>query len=487
MHKKYGLFTAISMIIGIVIGSGIFFKSDNILIATGGSVGLGVLLFVLSAFSIIFGSLSISELASRTEGAGGIVSYVKHFYSDKMACGFGWFQTFMYFPALTAVVSWVVGVYMCMLFGLPSNLEIQIGIGIAIVIVYYLFNMLAPKISGYYQISATVIKIIPLLALAVIGLIFGQGEMHIDASSIRAVKTTGFLSAISPIAYAFDGWVVSTSISQEIKNERRNLPLAMIIAPVLILALYIAYFIGITKLVGADTIINTGDEHLYLASKKIFGGIGGKIVIIFIIISVSGTVNGMILGHTRMPYALANNNMLFGAKYLSIVNKRFDMPIYSAIFSFAITLVWIAIHYLTQKFDLMHNSDVSEISVIAQYLMYILLYYKVFDLWRKKEIKSVIKGVLVPIFAIIGAIFIFIGGFGNPLMFALNMLFALVVIILSQIFMSIRNKKALSNENLTEPMFDISELDNIDMAVDNIQSEDTADETSDDTTDKGGD
>ena len=64
--KKYGLFTAITMIVGICIGSGIFFKSDNVLIATNGSIALGVLSFILAAISIIFGCLTIGELASRT-------------------------------------------------------------------------------------------------------------------------------------------------------------------------------------------------------------------------------------------------------------------------------------------------------------------------------------------------------------------------------------------------------------------------------------
>jgi len=73
-QKEYGLFTAITMIVGIVIGSGIFFKSDDILNYTGGSVSLGIFVFAFAAISIVFGSLTIGELAARNSKSGGIIS-----------------------------------------------------------------------------------------------------------------------------------------------------------------------------------------------------------------------------------------------------------------------------------------------------------------------------------------------------------------------------------------------------------------------------
>lgn len=78
-NQKYGFFTAVTMITGIVIGSGIFFKSDNILEYTNGNVTLGILVFVIAAFAIIFGSLTISQLARRTDKPGGLITYVEEF------------------------------------------------------------------------------------------------------------------------------------------------------------------------------------------------------------------------------------------------------------------------------------------------------------------------------------------------------------------------------------------------------------------------
>ncbi len=81
--KEYGLFTAIALIVGTVIGSGIFFKSDNILVYTNGSVSKGVFVFIIAAIGIIFGSLSISVLASRTNNPGGLVTYADEFVNKK--------------------------------------------------------------------------------------------------------------------------------------------------------------------------------------------------------------------------------------------------------------------------------------------------------------------------------------------------------------------------------------------------------------------
>ena len=121
--EHYGLMTAVTMIIGIVIGSGIFFKSDDVLKYTGGSKTLGVIVLCIGAISIIFGSLTLTELSIRTKKNGGFVGYYEDFISKEAACGFGWFQTFVYYPTLNAVVAWVSGIYTCSLLGIEGTLE----------------------------------------------------------------------------------------------------------------------------------------------------------------------------------------------------------------------------------------------------------------------------------------------------------------------------------------------------------------------------
>ena len=117
----YRLPTAIAMIVGICIGSGIFFKSDNILIATGGNVPLGILVFLLGAVGIIFGGLSIGQLAARTAQPGGLIAYAAEFVGPGFTGGVD-VQCFFIFQRLSPLIR-AAGHYFCSLFSIPDTLE----------------------------------------------------------------------------------------------------------------------------------------------------------------------------------------------------------------------------------------------------------------------------------------------------------------------------------------------------------------------------
>lgn len=349
--EKYGFFTAVTMITGIVIGSGIFFKSDNILEYTNGNVTLGILVFVIAAFAIIFGSLTISQLARRTDKPGGLITYVEEFVGTNFSKAFGWFQMLLYMPTLSAVIPWVVGIYICQLFGINGSNLIYTLIGLAVIIVLYVTNILSSRLGGYFQNAATVIKLIPLLTIAIFGLIFGHPAktFSTDIGTIRqSIASTGWYAAFAPIAFSFDGWVVSTSICHEIKNSKKSLPLALIISPLLILGL------------------------------KLSPKLGG-------------------------------------------------MPFNSAILSFAVTMVWLLIHFITQEYGI--PGDVSEISIAFSYILYIVVYIAVIRLLVKEKSEGIIMRYIVPILAICGSLIIFCGSVPNPMFGASCIICGIVVIL----------------------------------------------------------
>ena len=304
-NKGYGLFTTIAMIIGVVIGSGIFFKSDNILVATGGNIGLGVIVFCIAAIAIIFGGLAMGELASRTTEPGGVIAYAEMCWDKRIACAFGWFMTFLYYPTLIAVVAYVAGIYLCMLFGINGSFELQILIGLIVIVSLFFINTISARLGGIFQSASTIIKLLPLAIIAFAGLVFGNVDGLSLSNMSEGINSSGWIAAIAPIAFSFDGWTVSTSIGHEVRNSKRNLPRALIISPILILIIYILYFVGISIYLGPETIMALGDEHVYLAARNIFGHLGSKILLTFVVISIIGTVNGLIIGMIRQPYSLA--------------------------------------------------------------------------------------------------------------------------------------------------------------------------------------
>jgi APA family basic amino acid/polyamine antiporter len=418
MNKRiYGLFTAITMITGVVIGSGIFFKSDNILGYTGGNILLGVIVFIVAAVAIVFGCLTISQLAARTDKPGGLVSYAEEFVSMGTSCAFGWFQTFLYLPTLGAVVSWVAGIYISQLFGIPITLETCILIGVACMTFLFIVNILSAKMGGFVQNAAMVIKLIPLLIIAVAGLLFGNPGtvMSEDMKGfVTATTNWGWLAAFAPIAFSFDGWIVSTSICSEIKNSKRNLPLALTISPIVILLAYIAYFVGMSSLIGPEEILKQGDASVFTAASRLFGDLGAKAILIFVIISVLGTVNGLVLASIRMPYSLALRNMMPGSSRLTKEDQKLSgIPLNSAVVAYLLSLGWMLVHYITQKVGM--RGDVSEIAIGVSYLNYMLLYLAVIRLTRKGEIKGVGKGYVIPVLAGIGSLVIILGSVTHPL------------------------------------------------------------------------
>ncbi|NKF08075.1 APC family permease [Clostridium gasigenes] len=412
--NEYGLFTTVGMIVGVVIGSGIFFKSDNILVATNGSIALGVLLFCIAAIGIVFGSLTISELAARSSKAGGIITYAEESYNKSIACALGWFHTFLYYPTIIAVISWVSGIYICMLFGFNSTLEMQILIGLFIMTITYIMNILSAKLGGIFQNASTIIKIIPLIVIAIAGTLFGETSTVI-LSDITSMKSFGWIAAIAPIAFSFDGWIMATSIGHEVKDSKRNLPKALVMAPLFILAIYLLYFVGISMYIGTETIMNLGDAHVALVANNLFGPFGAKIILTFVVISILGAVNGVIMGHTRLPYSLAIRGMFPKYKTFSKVNDKIGMPVQSSIIAFLISLIWLLAHYIILKSKILNNSDISEISITINYLLYIILYFKVFKMGISGEIKGLWRGKLNPILATVGSLIILAGSIQNSL------------------------------------------------------------------------
>lgn len=409
----YGLVTATTMIIGIVIGSGIFFKGDDVLLYTGGNVGLGVLVFCIGAISIIFGCLSLIELSVRTKSNGGVVGYYEEFISKNIACGFGWFQTFVYYPTLQVVVAWVASVYTCSLLGIDSTLELEILISVGYILVIYGMNIFSYKIGGYFQNASTFIKLIPLLGIAFVGLLASNAQPTIpEGVAVISSKNVGFgwLAALAPIAFSFDGWIVATTISGEVKNPNKTMPLALIIGPLSVLCVYILYFIGFSELLGPEYIMSMGNQAVNQAGIYIFGSHGVRIMLIFVIIAVLGVINGLTLGGIRMPQALASKGMIPAANKVNQINEKYQLSIPSCVISLVTALIWLVVHYITAKSGILGGGDVSEIAVVFSYICYALLYVKVLIMAKNKEITNKFKGFVCPVLAIIGAACITIGG-----------------------------------------------------------------------------
>jgi len=418
-QKQYGLWTAIAMIIGICVGSGIFFKVGNILTFTGGNVLLGVLVFVIGALCIIFGSLSLTNLASRTTKNGGMVAYFEEFFSESTASAFGWYQTFLYFPTIAVVVSWAAGTYTTLLLKLPQTLNYQMGIGFGFLTFFYLLNMLSSKYAGWFQILSTVTKMIPLIGIGIFALFWTNTPPEIPAN-VPTVKPTnvglGWLAALAPMAFSYEGWQIALSISPEVKGGAQTMKKALCFGPVFVLIAYLSYFLGLTHILGVDYILSVGEGAVMEIGDMLFGPLGQKIILLFILIALFGVINGVSLGHIRMPYALATKNMLPNSQKIVSDFQRQKPFNHSSLIAIVIAWSWFIIHYFTQYYHLIQLGDIGEIAIVFGYMWYMVLYIKVIQLYINKDISDLFTGVFSPILAITGGLIILFGGFfENPI------------------------------------------------------------------------
>lgn len=441
-QERYSLFTAITMIVGICIGSGIFFKADNVLAATDGSILGGVVLFALGAIAIIFGGLTVAELAARTDKPGGVISYSEEFVSMRYATAFGWFHTLVYYPSLTFVVSFVIGIYTSTLFGWETGVGGWCLIGVAFTTICFLYNTLSPKFGGLFQNATCIIKVIPLVVLAISGIIWGDPAAGFANLAEQTQASGKWVMGISAVAFSYDGWIISTSIAHEIKDSKRNLPRALVIAPLIILFLYLSYFIAISTYLGSAGVLAAGDNAVYIMAEDLLGGVFSKLVLVFVIISVMGTVNGIVLGGIRLPFGLAlRGSAMPFAPWFSKVNDRFRMPVNSSLFMYGMSMLWGVIHYVTASRGLLGNSDVSEIAICASYLLYLTFYWKVFQMWRRGEIKSVFRGVICPLLATVGVALVAYGSLIGGWLYVLYLGISALVIACGLLYYHYNTKK----------------------------------------------
>ena len=413
--EKFGLFTTVSMITGIVIGSGIFFKTDDVLRATGGSVFLGAMLWVVAAFGIVFGGLSISQYAKKESKAGGLITYCEMAWGKTWGYISGWFQTVFYFPAITAVLSWICAIYIGMLFNINSPTDVRIWIiTLGLLLFFFVFNTFATTKAGLFQNITLVVKIGSLLLLAAFGLIFGKPS-NLTASSTVFVGG-GLFSGLVACAFSYDGWFIAPSVAHEIKNPQRNLTRALVMSPLIILAIYLAYFIGINAVLGPELVMELQDGSVGYMVSNIMGDFGTKVVYLMVIISILGTINGVVLGYIRQPYSLSLRKEFPLHEKFSQVNKKYDIPIYSSILAFLLSSVWLGLHALSVfkvEIGFLNFSflEIDSLPIVLTYIFYVSLY--LYLILNHKQFGTA-YGLVFPILAVIGSSFVIYGGFSQP-------------------------------------------------------------------------
>lgn len=408
LNKRYGLITAICMVVGIVIGSGVFFKAQDILNYTGGNMVIGVLAWIIGGVVMIICAFNFANFATKYERVGGLVDYAESIVGEKYAYLIGWFVSIIYYPAMTSVLAWVSARYTLVLFGVQDITSgLCMSLGTFYLIGIYVLNVLSPKIAGKFQVSTTVIKLVPLIIMALVGTIAGLINGNtVEAFNNVIAATKGYDSifgAIVACAFAYEGWILATSINAELKNSKKNLPIALVIGTIIIMVIYIIYFIGLTGGASTGELMLNGSTKAF---TNLFGNVGGTILNALIVISCLGTLNGLMLACTRSMYTIAVRNQGPNPKVLREVSDSTNMPTNSGVIGLLLCGIWYFYFYAANLWSEpvfgLFSFDSSELPIITIYGMYL----PIFIMFIKKEGKEhTIKNIVMPILAIIASLF----------------------------------------------------------------------------------
>jgi len=440
LKEKFGLATAISMVVGIVIGSGVFFKADDVLVATNGSLPLAIFAWVVGGSIMVVSAYTFSLAARRVSKSNGIVDYVEAGYGERAGFYVGYFMAYIYYPTLTGVLAWVSALYTSILFGIE-------GYGLWYIAIVYLLmivvlNYVSPVLSGKFQVSATIIKLIPLSLVAIVGLVVGvvSGltlENFTNAATGVAQTGGGLSAAVLATAFAYEGWIVATSINSELKDAKKTLPKALVLGSIIVMITYIMYYIGLAGTLSNEVFAIEGDNAVNIAVSTLFGSFAGTALTVFVIISCLGTLNGLMLGTSRSIHSLAFRNKGFAPKYFAKTAPKTNSPTRSIMLALVIMSLWGLVWF--GNFEGWFNGflDTSELPIAFLYAVYLLVY-----VWIMRSFTdlNVWQRFVAPSLSTVGSLYIVYAAVQKDLFLVFSLITLLIFV--SAFVSELLNKKA---------------------------------------------
>ncbi len=389
LKRELGVWSAAAIVVGTVIGSGIFLVPHDMIRQVGSpSVVFGVWIF--GGLLSLFGALTYAELSAALPEAGGEYVYLREAYGPFWGFIYGWTQMWVAKSGSIATLATAFFYYLAnfrpgleqVLYTLPlpigpggGPLEIRYGqlLAMAVILLLAGVNYLGVKFGGEVQVAVTAVKIVLIGAIIVIGLGSGAGSGANLASSLPvAGGAAGFFAALVGALWAYDGWNNVSMVSSEIRNPQRSLPRALIAGTAAVIGIYLltnlAYFYVLAP---ADVASN--ERVAAEMMRRIFAGAGAGAVSIAAMVSIFAALNGSILSGARVPYAMARDGLFF--RPVARVHPRYATPGVSIL---ALSC-WAALLVLSGRY-----SDLYTYVIFASWILYGMTAASVIVLRRRR-------------------------------------------------------------------------------------------------------
>ncbi|MDU4436095.1 MAG: amino acid permease [Pluralibacter gergoviae] len=396
LERNVSCFNAWAMIVGTIIGTGIFFKPQAVFDATG-SASFGLLAWVIGCFMGLCGGLVFAEIGALIPETGGMMTYLEKIYSRVFGYMIAWSQMVAFYPIRIAAAAVVFGTTACALLGLDPQMNIPLACGL--VVLMTLINYFGNSAASLFQNTATVLKFIPIKLIIVYGLFINDAPLKIQFEPILSESHPfwqGLAISVMATLYATDGWCNASVIAGEMKNPGRDLPKAIIFGILTVTAVYLIINIAYLKVMTPAQLGASATPGGDVATL-LFGNFGGKLIAAGIVVSIMGSMTGFTRAAWRIPYALAIRNLLPCSAWFARLSSKTGMPVNSGIY---ILIASVSSILFFKKFN-----TLTDIGSLVIWVFYTLTFVGLFILRKKwADRPRPFRVPLYPITPIVGII-----------------------------------------------------------------------------------
>ncbi len=317
------------MVLGSVIGSGIFFVPAKVA-ENLGQFEWVIAVWVVGGVLCMLGALSLAELAAMIPRAGGLYVYLKEAYGKLVAFLYGWSLFLVVRPAATGALATVFAT------SLPVSEAWKVVISVGVIALLATINVMGVAWGGRVQMLTTVIKVAFLLFIALVPWFFGVADTANFASVYESPKTEisvgHFMAALLAVMFAYNSWHEVTPLAEEIKEPKRNLPWALLVGVTILIVLYVGANIAYHSVLPMAGVISEKNSAKALMDQ-IFGSVGGNVMMVLVMCSVFGTLNANLMHAPRVYFAMGRDGVFF--RQLGRVHSAYRTPV-AAILSQAV-------------------------------------------------------------------------------------------------------------------------------------------------------
>jgi APA family basic amino acid/polyamine antiporter len=407
---------ATSIVVGIIIGSGIFLVPREMMAAVGSS-GMVYAVWIVGGLLSLFGAMTYAEIAAQRPKYGGEYAFLREAYGDLTGFLYMWTWITIAKPASIATIAAglarVLSTFSIFSFlSQPAFAHLLWSQIFAIVMTWLItgLNILGTRKSGNVQLALTWLKI--LLIVVIAGVCFGAAGNHGSWQNFATDFTgarggfSGFMVALIAALWAYDGWSDVTQLAGEIQKPQRSLPLALVGGVAIVGCLYMLTNAAIQYVMPA-AIIATSDRPAADALRLIVGNWGAGLVSLGMAVSICATFVGSSLSGARVPFAAAHDGLFF--QQLAHVHPRFRTPSSALILQAVLsTLLLLVIGRFQALFSL---------AIFAEWYFYALTASTVF-IFRRREPNAIrpysVWGYpVLPLLFIVSAIVLLIFSFAD--------------------------------------------------------------------------